>query len=154
MEDCLEKGRDVCQGGARYPSCFTMNGLGFGTAIDSLAAIKTFVYDRREYSLQQVKEMLDSDFAGREAARVGIRRSTLPPTATTSTRWMPLPAASTTRSPTPSSGHRSPNGAFFLPQMFSYNSHMSRGETTAATPTGAGAGRRSATARGLRRAGT
>jgi formate C-acetyltransferase len=32
--------------------------------------------------------------------------------------------------------HRSPVGAIFLPQMFSYNSHVYRGEATAATPDG------------------
>lgn len=135
VEDCLKKGKDVCQGGARYPACFTMNGLGFGTAIDSLAAIKTVVYERKQYSLQQVKAMLDKDFAGDESARVLLISH---PAAygndleevDSIARQVYSAFADTILD------YRSPIGAFFFPQMFSYNSHVNRGEITAATPNG------------------
>jgi pyruvate-formate lyase len=135
VEDCLEKGLDICQGGARYPACFTINGLGFGTAIDSLAAIKTIVYDRSQYSLQQVKEMLQRDFAGNEAARDLFSRSA-PAYGNDidEVDWIARRVYDTFTETI--LGHRSSIGAFFLPQMFSYNSHINVGEITAATPNG------------------
>ncbi len=135
VEDCLKKGRDVCQGGARYSACFTINGTGFGTAIDSLAAIKTVVYDGKQYSLQQVKTMLENDFTGNEAARVLIRSRTpaygndLDEADAIARRVYDVFTDTILN-------HRSPVGAIFLPQMFSYNSHVYSGETTAATPDG------------------
>jgi formate C-acetyltransferase len=135
VEDCLKKGVDVCQGGARYPACFTLNGLGFGTAIDSLAAIKTAVYDRKQYSLQQVKRMLEKDFAGHEGARVQLANqpaaygNDLDDVDSIARKVYGVFTETILQ-------YRSPIGAFFFPQMFSYNSHINRGETTAATPNG------------------
>ena len=135
MDDCLEAGRDVCQGGARYSKCFTLNGMGFGTAIDSLAAIKTFVYDRGQYSLRQVREMLERNFAGDETARTLLHGHRAAwgnddDEADRIARRVYGAFVETILD------HRSPVGAIFLPQMFSYNSHLSRGEITAATPNG------------------
>jgi formate C-acetyltransferase len=135
VEDCLERGLDVCQGGARYPACFTINGLGFGTAIDSLAAIKTVVYDRSLYSLQQVRQMLEQDFACNEAARELLLGHT--PAYGNDLEEVDGIARQVYDTFTETiMGHRSSIGAFFLPQMFSYNSHINVGEITAATPNG------------------
>lgn len=135
VEDCLKRGRDICQGGARYSACFTMNGMGFGTAIDSLAAIKTVVYDRKLYSLHQVKSMLERDFSGDEAARVLLRSQT--PAWGNDLEEVDSIARRVYGAFTDAiRDHRSPVGAIFLPQMFSYNSHINRGEATAATPDG------------------
>jgi len=135
VEDCLEKGVDVCQGGARYPACFTINGLGFGTAIDSLAAIKTIVYDRQQYSLPQLKAMLARDFAGEEPARVLL--ASHPPAYGNDLEEVDCIARQVYHAFADTIlDYHSPIGAFFLPQMFSYNSHINRGEITAATPNG------------------
>jgi pyruvate formate-lyase/glycerol dehydratase family glycyl radical enzyme len=135
VEDCLEKGVDICQGGARYPACFTMNGMGFGTAIDSLAAIKTLVYDRKLFSLHQVKSMLEQDFAGNEEARTIL--TSHPPAYGNDIEEADSIARRVYDVFTDTiMDHRSPVGAMFLPQMFSYNSHIYRGEATAATPNG------------------
>ena len=135
VEDCLEKGRDVCQGGARYTSCFTMNGMGFGTAVDSLAAIKTAVFDRGQYSLPRVKAMVDRNFAGDEEARALLAGST--PAYGNDLSEVDAIANRVYRTFTDAIlGHRSTVGAFFLPQMFSYTTHVVRGEVTPATPNG------------------
>ncbi len=43
--------------------------LGFGTAIDSLAAIKRLVFDEKRLSLAELLEATEADFEGREAIR-------------------------------------------------------------------------------------
>ena len=65
---CLERGKDVMYGGA------TANGSGmmFGfmaDIADSLAAIKKFVFDRKQLTLPQLRDSLDKDFAGNELLR-------------------------------------------------------------------------------------
>ena len=135
VDDCLKNGKDVCQGGARYSACFTINGMGFGTAIDSLAAIKTMVYDRGQYSLEKVKSMLDQDFVGDEAARAQL-------TSYPAVYGNDLEDADSIARRVYSVftdtilDHCSPVGAIFSPQMFSYNSHVYVGEITGATPNG------------------
>ncbi len=43
--------------------------LGFGTAIDSLAAIKKLVFDDKRLSMQELLDATDADFEGHEAIR-------------------------------------------------------------------------------------
>jgi formate C-acetyltransferase len=69
IRDCIESGLDVKQGGARYN--FT-GGNAVGTAIvaDSLMAIKKFVFDDKKISMDEMIEILNSDFEGREDTRL------------------------------------------------------------------------------------
>lgn len=71
IDDCIENGRDATQGGARYN--FTSPLLvGIANVADSLAVIKQLVYDKREISLDKLKEALDADFRGHELLRAKI----------------------------------------------------------------------------------
>ncbi|MCK4450268.1 MAG: glycyl radical protein, partial [Anaerolineae bacterium] len=63
ISDCLEKGRDYHDGGARY-NLPLICGVGTGTMADSLAAIKRLVYDEKRTSLEELVTALRADFAG------------------------------------------------------------------------------------------
>lgn len=65
---CLESGKDaLCGGGARNPTCIM---FGFIADLsDSLAMIRKYVYDRKEITLRELVEMLDSNFEGNEIFR-------------------------------------------------------------------------------------
>lgn len=43
--------------------------VGFGTTVDSLSAIKKYVYDNKQVSLQRIKEAVDNNFEGEEPLR-------------------------------------------------------------------------------------
>ena len=66
--DCIQKGKDYNAGGARYNTSY-IQGVGIATITDSLAAIKTHVYDRKDLSMGLLMEALHSNFAGYEAVR-------------------------------------------------------------------------------------
>jgi formate C-acetyltransferase len=68
ISDCLEKGRDYHDGGARY-NLPLICGVGTGTMADSLAAIKKLVYDDGKMSLEELVTVLQADFAGYERLR-------------------------------------------------------------------------------------
>jgi len=68
ISDCLEKGRDYHDGGARY-NLPLICGVGTGTMADSLATIKKLVYDDAEMSLEELASALRADFAGYERLR-------------------------------------------------------------------------------------
>lgn len=66
VHDCIEKGVDLVDGGARYSIA---NGTSFVGTVDlanSLMAIKKLVYDEKRITMAELKEALDADFAGYE----------------------------------------------------------------------------------------
>jgi len=65
IEGCMEKARDITQGGAKY----ILHHLwltGLPNTVDSLAAIKKFVFEDRVITLAELKKALDSNFEGCE----------------------------------------------------------------------------------------
>ncbi len=69
VEGCIERGLDVCMGGALYPSNHGIAGMGIGSVADSLMAVKRFVYDHGAFTLGQLRQMLDANFENFEAER-------------------------------------------------------------------------------------
>jgi formate C-acetyltransferase len=59
--DCLTRGLDATSGGARHNYWGTLV-AGFSTAVDSLAAIRYVVYERRQIGLGELASVLASDF--------------------------------------------------------------------------------------------
>jgi len=71
MEDCIEKAMDITEGGAKYD--FTsIDVRGLATLVDSLLAIKKFVYEKKELSLPQFIKIIRSNFKGYEVLRQRI----------------------------------------------------------------------------------
>ena len=67
---CMEDGKDInegkIKGGLSLPRYSI---IGFGTAIDSLAAIKKLVYDDKKVTMSELLEALDTNFEGKEVLR-------------------------------------------------------------------------------------
>ncbi len=70
---CLERGGDIyCHGSAKY--CNTsLNALGLGTATDALLAIKKLVYEDKELTLAELKDILRNDWKGYEELRLMVK---------------------------------------------------------------------------------
>lgn len=62
MDGCMEKGKDVMEGGAvMYEGPGTIF-AGLATYVDSMAAIKKLVYEDKKYTLVQIKEAMDANW--------------------------------------------------------------------------------------------
>lgn len=70
-DGCLEKGLDVTEGGTDY-NFSTVNGCGMANTVDSLIAIKKFVFEEKKVSLSEFAEILRSNFRGAEIFRQTI----------------------------------------------------------------------------------
>jgi formate C-acetyltransferase len=68
IRDCLETGREFNKGGARYNTTSPL-GVGPVTTGDSLAAIKTLVYEDGRLSMAQLISALKGDFENQEEIR-------------------------------------------------------------------------------------
>jgi len=68
MDDCIARGLDYHNGGARYNPTY-IQGVGIGTLTDSLAAVKYHVFDEQNISMDELLKALQTDFEGHEQLR-------------------------------------------------------------------------------------
>lgn len=69
VDDCLNRGKTIKEGGAKYD---WVSGLQVGIANlgNSLAAIKTLLFDQHQLSQQAIAEALDNDYSGSEGEQL------------------------------------------------------------------------------------
>ena len=68
VNDCIENGRDIYQGGARY-NWIMPSFVGVANLTDSLYALKTVVFDEKRLALREMTEICRNDFEGQEPLR-------------------------------------------------------------------------------------
>lgn len=68
IDDCVTKGRDYNDGGARYNTNY-IQGVGLGTTTDSLTALKYNVFDKRYITMKKMLSLLKTNFDGQETLR-------------------------------------------------------------------------------------
>jgi formate C-acetyltransferase len=66
--DCVEKGRDVTEGGARY-NYTAPYGVGIANAANSLYAVEKMVFEDKSVSVDELLTALETDYEGREDLR-------------------------------------------------------------------------------------
>ncbi|MBN2137093.1 MAG: glycyl radical protein [Sedimentisphaerales bacterium] len=68
MDDCIAKGLDYHNGGARYNPTY-IQGVGIGTVTDCLAAVKYHVFEKQTLTMNELLKAAAADFAGYESLR-------------------------------------------------------------------------------------
>ena len=134
IEDCIEKGNDIENGGSRY--VFTEpQGVGFSTLVDSLLAIKCLVYERKEIGLAEFRDLLAQDFEGQEPLRQRITHK-LPKFGTDNEEADALAAELVEHFSDEVEKHQPFAGGRYHPGFLGYVVHYHFGEKTIATPDG------------------
>jgi len=62
MDGCIEKGEDISLGG-KYNN-YGIHGTGISTAVDSLAAVKKFVFDEKSVTAEEIIRAVGNNFEG------------------------------------------------------------------------------------------
>ncbi len=75
IDDCIARGRDYHDGGARYNTSY-IQGVGLGTMADALTAIKRHVYDQGTLAMGALLVALRTDFVGQEGLRLMLLNKT------------------------------------------------------------------------------
>ena len=65
IDDCIAKGKDYNDGGARYNNSY-IQGVGMGSITDSLSAIKFHVFDRKHFTMNDLLRALSNNYEGNE----------------------------------------------------------------------------------------
>lgn len=66
IEGCVENGKDIMAGGAKYNVGPGTLGIGIADACNSLAAVKKLVFEEKKITLDELKAALAADFKGYE----------------------------------------------------------------------------------------
>ncbi|MFX1578067.1 MAG: glycyl radical protein, partial [Promethearchaeota archaeon] len=75
FDDCIARGKDYHDGGPRYSSTY-IQGVGMGTITDSLSAIKFHVFDKKQFTMEELLEGLRTNFEENEVMRMTLLNKT------------------------------------------------------------------------------
>ena len=75
IDDCIERGKDYYNGGARYNTTY-IQCTGLGTLTDSFAALKKHVFEEKRFTLGEMLDATERNFEGEEKMRQYIRYHT------------------------------------------------------------------------------
>jgi len=62
IDDCISKGKDYHDGGARYNTSY-IQGVGLGTVTDAMTSLKYNVFDKKHLTMKELLETLETDFS-------------------------------------------------------------------------------------------
>ena len=138
MDDCITKGKDFHQGGARYNAPM-MCGVGLATLADSLAAIQKFCFDTQQYDLAQLRRALLENFKSHPLLQRQLWNQA-PKMGNDNDAVDEIAVKIVKRFSQTLEGHRNPFGETYSANMIPTTTHIPMGHTTAATPDGRFAG--------------
>ena len=134
VDGCLQSGRDSNAGGARF-NFLTVEGVALATAVDSLAALKSLVFETGQVGMDQLLEALRSNFEGHESLRQMLVHKA--PKYGNDDPYVDDLARDISRFWTEEAfRHTSPTGKRYRGGYLSWNYWIAYAPTTAATPDG------------------
>lgn len=69
VDGCMEKGKDLSKGGAKYNVGPVLTGIGLGIVSNSLAVIKKLVFEDKTTTLKELDEAMNANWEGYEVLR-------------------------------------------------------------------------------------
>jgi len=69
VDGCMEKGKDLSRGGAKYNVGPVLTGIGLGVVANGLAAIKKLVFEDKVTTMAELNKALESNWEGYEGLR-------------------------------------------------------------------------------------
>ena len=138
LKGCIENGRDMTRGGAQY-NFDSISGLGLATAVNSLAAIRRFVFEEKSLTMADLLEAIDTNFQGREVLRQRLKNHA-PKYGNDQDEVDRLARELQEFFCREVMTYRPERGGIFRPSFFSYGMHVVEGQVLGATPDGLAGG--------------
>lgn len=140
ISDCLEKGRDITDGGARY-NFSGVQGIGIANLSDSLHALKGMVFDQQRLSFDELLSVLKANFATPEGEKVRARLinrfekygNDIDEVDNISAELLRHYCKEVEK-------YQNPRGGYFTPGSYTVSAHVPLGSVVGATPDGRFAG--------------
>ncbi|ATA19697.1 formate C-acetyltransferase [Gibbsiella quercinecans] len=140
VEDCLQSGKDITAGGARY-NFSGVQGIGIANLSDSLYALKGLVFDQQRVSFDQLLATLKDNFATQEGQKIRARLINRFDKYGNDIDEVDLISAELLRFYCKEvEKYRNPRGGQFTPGSYTVSAHVPLGAVVGATPDGRLAG--------------
>ena len=72
VDGCLDKGKDLSRGGAKYCLALVLTGIGLADTANALAALRKLVFEEHRYTLADFVQALQADWQGHEEMRSAV----------------------------------------------------------------------------------
>jgi pyruvate formate-lyase/glycerol dehydratase family glycyl radical enzyme len=140
IDDCLQNGKDITEGGARY-NFSGVQGIGIANLSDSLFALKGLVFDQQRLSFDELLAMLKANFATPEGEKIRARLINRFDKYGNDIDEVDLISADLLRFYCKEvEQYRNPRGGQFTPGSYTVSAHVPLGAVVGATPDGRYAG--------------
>ncbi|MEX2979785.1 formate C-acetyltransferase [Serratia fonticola] len=140
IDDCLQHGKDITEGGARY-NFSGVQGIGIANLSDSLFALKGLVFDQQRLSFDELLATLKSNFATPEGEKIRARLINHFDKYGNDIDEVDLISADLLRFYCKEvEQYRNPRGGQFTPGSYTVSAHVPLGAVVGATPDGRYAG--------------
>jgi pyruvate formate-lyase/glycerol dehydratase family glycyl radical enzyme len=140
IDDCLQNGRDITEGGARY-NFSGVQGIGIANLSDSLFALKGLVFDQQRLSFDELLATLKANFATPEGEKIRARLINRFDKYGNDIDEVDLISADLLRFYCKEvEQYRNPRGGQFTPGSYTVSAHVPLGAVVGATPDGRYAG--------------
>lgn len=136
IDGCIERGKDMFQGGSELGTHWCFYAYGLGTAADAMAAVKKHVYEEQKLSITEMADVLAQDFKNAEPLRLCLENKT--PHYGNADPYVDELANHilTVFDDAVFAYNSSENPNKFVNTLFGYFFHIYHGEITGATPNG------------------
>ncbi len=139
MDGCIEKGRDITWGGARYNTSGSSN-IGLADVTDSLMAIKKLVFDEGKITFAELKRAIEHDFEGYEKLHALVQHK-LPRFGSGSAEALEMANRITDMIHQTYAGHTNYRGGRYTSGFWSMSQHVAYGNLSGSLPSGRLAGK-------------
>jgi formate C-acetyltransferase len=137
VDGCLESGRDITAGGARYNSS-GIQGVGVADVADSLAALDEVVFQHHKYSMAQVLRAMRDNFASSPEIRAALLNA--PKYGNDHSLSDTYAATAVHIFHSALAQHHNTRGGPYVPGFYSVTCHVVFGQKVGALPSGRKAG--------------
>ncbi|WP_337049691.1 formate C-acetyltransferase [Serratia fonticola] len=136
IDDCLQHGKDITEGGARY-NFSGVQGIGIANLSDSLFALKGLVFDQQRLSFDELLATLKANFATPEGEKIRARLINRFDKYGNDIDEVDLISADLLRFYCKEvEQYRNPRGGQFTPGSYTVSAHVPLGAVVGATPDG------------------
>jgi pyruvate formate-lyase/glycerol dehydratase family glycyl radical enzyme len=137
IDGCIENAMDATEGGSKY-KFQAIGGGGLGTVVDSLAAIKKFVFDEKKIEIYELISAIQSNFRNNQQMRQLLKNG--PKYGNDNDYVDQIAVDIVNRFCSLVTAKRLPQGGHFKPSLISYGLNVYEGILEPATPNGRMAG--------------
>lgn len=135
IENCIEKGKDLTEGGAKY-NFSGPQGIGVGTVADSLCVIKQLIFEEKKVTGAEVLEALKNNWAGHETLFALVNGPQVHHFGNDDDYADELARLCTDTYSNAVDRYKNYNGGKFHPGLYSVSANVGIGMTQAASPDG------------------